>query len=241
MSSRWSAYGPKHHEKKKEDHKARHEEPAPYVVPARRNNQNEQTSKSLIAREREYIKDSGGDLSEFKRETPNFELSGLLQKDEQTDKSLDRKFIAPKDARRPIEQGWRLFVFKGDSIDKESRIMKLYKGDHFIFGKDQRICHITLNHQTISREHCAICFRIVDHDRDIRPFIIDLGSSNGTKVNGKKLTAFEFLEIKEQDVINFGYSQRDYVLMKDINSKIQDFRFTKHDDVDEIIGNSIPR
>lgn len=236
MSSRWSAYADKKNEKPKEVYPAN--EPATYVVPAKRNNPNEPVSKSLIAREREQILESGGDLKEFRKEEPNFELSGLLQKDEQTDKSLDRKFVAPKDARKPIEHGWRLFVFKGNSIDKEARIMKLYKGDHFIFGKDQRICHVTLNHQTVSREHCAICFRIVDHDRDIRPFIMDLGSSNGTKLNGKKLKPFEFLEIKEQDVINFGYSQRDYVLMKDVDSSIQDYKFSENDNVDEIIGNT---
>eukprot|EP00915_Cephaloidophora_sp_WS-2016_P000634 GHVH01000778.1.p1 GENE.GHVH01000778.1~~GHVH01000778.1.p1 ORF type:complete len:222 (+),score=36.57 GHVH01000778.1:148-813(+) len=215
--SKWSAYPDEYKQTKDE---------SVYVVPERRGDINYEP-KSLVSREKELLdKDKQQEYEE-----PDFECSGLLEKDEQVDKNLDRKFVRPLDARKPTEIGWRLFIFKGDeTVDKESKLIKLYKGDHFIFGKDRRICHITLMHQSISREHAAICFRQVDDD-DIRPYIIDLRSANGTRVCGKLISPMEFHELKISDIINFGFSLRDYVLMKDEVTDIHSLRFKDGDEL----------
>lgn len=47
----------------------------------------------------------------------------------------------------------------------------------------------------------------------IRPYIIDLGSANGTRLNKQVLDAERFYELKDRDVVNFGASTRDYVLL----------------------------
>lgn len=52
----------------------------------------------------------------------------------------------------------------------------------------------------------------------VRPYIIDLESSNGTFVNNKKVEAKKYVELLEKDVIKFGFSSREYVLLHE-NSK----------------------
>lgn len=52
--------------------------------------------------------------------------------------------------------------------------------DRVIVGRDSR-CDLMINHNSISREHCEI------HIFEGQYFITDLGSSNGTKIDGQKL------------------------------------------------------
>ena len=47
----------------------------------------------------------------------------------------------------------------------------------------------------------------------VLPYIIDLGSSNGTYLNNNKIEPQRYYELKEKDVIKFGYSTREYVLL----------------------------
>jgi smad nuclear-interacting protein 1 len=47
----------------------------------------------------------------------------------------------------------------------------------------------------------------------VRPYIIDLESSNGTYVNNVKIEPRTYVELLEKDVIKFGYSSREYVLL----------------------------
>ena len=47
----------------------------------------------------------------------------------------------------------------------------------------------------------------------VLPYIIDLGSSNGTFLNNNRIEPQRYYELKEKDVIKFGYSTREYVLL----------------------------
>ena len=58
--------------------------------------------------------------------------------------------------------------------------------------------------------------RSLDHgdtDRCGRPYIIDLDSANGTMVNGEKIPSSRYLELRDKDMVQFGLSTREYVLM----------------------------
>ena len=55
----------------------------------------------------------------------------------------------------------------------------------------------------------------------VKPYVIDLGSSNGTFLNNQKIDPQRYVELREKDVVKFGYSSRDYVLLHD-NSAGQD-------------------
>jgi smad nuclear-interacting protein 1 len=43
---------------------------------------------------------------------------------------------------------------------------------------------------------------------------MDLESTNGTFINKEKLDPMKYYEIKNYDMINFGMSTRDYILIK---------------------------
>ena len=55
----------------------------------------------------------------------------------------------------------------------------------------------------------------------VKPYVIDLGSSNGTFLNNQKIDPQRYVELREKDVVKFGYSSREYVLLHD-NSAGQD-------------------
>lgn len=50
---------------------------------------------------------------------------------------------------------------------------------------------------------------------------MDLDSSNGTYVNNSMIDPQQYIELFERDVINFGYSSRDYVLLHDASDASQ--------------------
>jgi smad nuclear-interacting protein 1 len=49
----------------------------------------------------------------------------------------------------------------------------------------------------------------------IKPFVIDLESTNGTHVNGDAIPTSRYYELKASDVLKFGTSNREYVLLHD--------------------------
>lgn len=51
--------------------------------------------------------------------------------------------------------------------------------------------------------------------RVVKPYIIDLESINGTHLNGEKVEAARYYELLHQDVIKFGLSSREYVIMNE--------------------------
>lgn len=53
--------------------------------------------------------------------------------------------------------------------------------------------------------------------RRVRPYIIDLGSGNGTYLNNQRIDAQRYYELKEKDVIKFGFSSREYVLLHEFS------------------------
>lgn len=48
----------------------------------------------------------------------------------------------------------------------------------------------------------------------IKPYLMDLESTNGTYLNGKKIEPARYYELIDQDVLKFGNSDREYVLIK---------------------------
>ncbi len=69
------------------------------------------------------------------------------------------------------------------------------KKDEFLIGRSQK-CHLCAGSSSVSRQHCAIT------RADAAVSIQDLGSRNGTLVNGKKIT--EKVELSSGDEIGIG-------------------------------------
>lgn len=92
-------------------------------------------------------------------------------------------------------------------------------------GRDRKVVDFPLDHPSCSKQHAVLQYRLVPFTRDdgsqgkrVRPYLIDLDSANGTYINNKKIEARKYYELLEKDVIKFGYSSREYVLLHE-NSK----------------------
>jgi len=84
------------------------------------------------------------------------------------------------------------------------------------------IADIPIDHPSCSSQHAVIQFRFVDYEKPdgmigkrVRPYVIDLESSNGTFVNNNKIEPRRYVELREKDVLKFGFSSREYVLLHD--------------------------
>ena len=51
--------------------------------------------------------------------------------------------------------------------------------------------------------------------RRVTPYVIDLGSANGTFVNSQKIEPQKYVQLLEKDVLKFGFSSREYVMLHD--------------------------
>lgn len=66
----------------------------------------------------------------------------------------------------------------------------------FLFGKDVMVSDVPLDHVTCSKQHAVIQFRHHTKELDdgtyvtgIKPYLMDLESTNGTTLNGEKIEA----------------------------------------------------
>ncbi|ODV57890.1 Pml1p ASCRUDRAFT_93498 [Ascoidea rubescens DSM 1968] len=96
-----------------------------------------------------------------------------------------------------------------------------------LFGRDQNLAHILLNHESCSNQHAVIQFRKipinsnntfnsdVSDNFSIKPYLIDLESTNNTFLNDKIIPPSRYIELKNQDIINFGDLPDDYIFITD--------------------------
>ena len=164
-------------------------------------------------------------------EKANFGLTGALAKDDLTGNMKNNvvlKWSAPLDEAMPGKY-WRFYVFKDDEIIDT---LYLHRQSSYLFGRDNRVCDVLLEHPSISKQHCVIQFReietqkvIKNNDKDafqheeylivkvIKPYIMDLQSSHKTFLNGIAIDDSRYYELREKDTIKIGLSTREYVLM----------------------------
>lgn len=81
---------------------------------------------------------------------------------------------------------------------------------------------------TCSKQHAVIQFRHHTKELDdgtyvtgIKPYLMDLESTNGTTLNGEKIEATRYYELLEEDVVKFGFLDRNYVIMLDKDVKLK--------------------
>lgn len=147
---------------------------------------------------------------------PNFGLSGKLTEDTNTFNGVVIKYSEPPEARKP-KRRWRLYPFKGD---QGLPTLYIHRQSSYLIGRDRKVADIPVDHPSCSKQHAALQYRLVPFEREngtigkrVRPYIIDLESANGTYVNSVKIEARTYVELLEKDVVKFGYSSREYVLL----------------------------
>ncbi|KIP10210.1 hypothetical protein PHLGIDRAFT_85408 [Phlebiopsis gigantea 11061_1 CR5-6] len=154
---------------------------------------------------------------------PNFKPSGLLAAATKTVEHKDGtktvlKYHEPPEARKPLV-GWRLYVFKGQ---EQTEVLHIHRQSAYLIGRDRLVADIAIEHPSCSKQHAAIQFRQVREKNEfgdvktaVKPYLIDLESTNSTFVNGEAIPASRYVELKLSDVIKFGESQREYVLLSE--------------------------
>mmetsp|Transcript_2469 Transcript_2469/g.5711 ORF Transcript_2469/g.5711 Transcript_2469/m.5711 type:complete len:153 (-) Transcript_2469:1215-1673(-) len=138
-------------------------------------------------------------------EKPNFKPSGILARYQNQREGTPLIYTEPGDADRPLGL-WKLYVFKGD---EELEPIDL-KDSWTLFGRAEEVCDHFLEHPTISKQHAVIQFR--RRKDNSLPYLIDLDSTNGTRLNGVEIEGRRYYEIRHKDILRFGKSQREYVL-----------------------------
>mmetsp|Transcript_11708 Transcript_11708/g.19064 ORF Transcript_11708/g.19064 Transcript_11708/m.19064 type:complete len:240 (+) Transcript_11708:221-940(+) len=153
----------------------------------------------------------------------NFGLSGALNEDVNTGKvynGIVMKWSEPVDAATPRGPGWRLFVFKGKDLRDT---LYIHRQSAYLFGRESRVADIVTSHKSCSKQHAVLQFRVKTKQpppgslekpkKYICPYILDLESRNGTYLNHKKIETSRYIELLEKDILTFGESSKEYVLM----------------------------
>jgi len=147
---------------------------------------------------------------------PNFGLSGALAAETNLFRGVVLKYNEPPEARKP-NKNWRLYAFKNGT---EVELYHLSQQSAYLIGRDKAVADIEIQHPSASKQHAVIQFRRIversefgDEKFVIKPFIIDLESANGTRVNEEEIPQSRFYELKTSDIIKFASSTREYVLL----------------------------
>ncbi|KAF7299621.1 FHA domain-containing protein [Mycena chlorophos] len=162
-------------------------------------------------------------LSPRSKAKPDFKASGLLAAETNTVRAANGdssvlKYNEPPEARKPVV-GWRLYVFKGE---EQVELLHIHRQSAYLIGRDRIVADISVDHPSCSKQHAVIQYRFIQQKDQygtskgvIKPFIIDLESTNGTFVNGEQIPVSRYYELKASDVVKFGTSTREYVLLHD--------------------------
>ncbi|KAG9492888.1 hypothetical protein GDO78_001050 [Eleutherodactylus coqui] len=177
-----------------------------------------------------------------KKEAPNFGLSGALLEDTNTFRGVVIKYSEPPESRIPKKR-WRLYPFKNDEA---LPVMYIHRQSAYLLGRQRRIADIPIDHPSCSKQHAVLQYRMVEFTRPdgttgrrVRPYIIDLGSGNGTYLNNQRIEPQRYYELKEKDVLKFGFSSREYVVLhessdtSEVDKKQDDDEDDDDDDVEE--------
>ncbi|KAK8545710.1 hypothetical protein V6N13_066979 [Hibiscus sabdariffa] len=208
------------------------------VSPSDRHHRSRHRSRSPDpnSRARDEVPNSGGDehrddeddsvakmkaaeeaLEAKQKQKPTFELSGKLAAETNRVRGVTLLFNEPPDARKP-DIRWRLYVFKAGEVLNEP--LYIHRQSCYLFGRERRVADVPTDHPSCSKQHAVIQFRQVEKEqpdgtliKQVRPYVMDLGSTNKTFINDNPIEPQRYYELFEKDTIKFGNSSREYVLL----------------------------
>lgn len=164
-----------------------------------------------------------GEEPEKPKEKPNYGNSGRLAAASNSVAQADGttitlKYHEPPEARKPSPRDqWKLFVFKGADIVDE---VDLGARSCWLVGREASVVDLLAEHPSLSKQHAVVQFRYTekrdefgDRKGRVKPYLIDLESANGTRLNGDRVPESRYLELRDKDMVQFGHSSREYVLM----------------------------
>lgn len=185
--------------------------------PSPKTSRNQQSNRWGSANDHDDEKESNATAATQKKELADFGLSGALATDSRTGNTYNGvllKFSEPPEARTPNTR-WRFYVFRDG---KNIETLHVSKQSAYLFGREKKIADIFVEHPSLSRQHCVLQFRAIPEKDDVtvvrcKPYLMDLGTANGTFINGTRLEDAKYYELKKKDTITLGTSTREYVLL----------------------------
>ncbi|TEY40671.1 hypothetical protein BOTCAL_0428g00030 [Botryotinia calthae] len=164
-----------------------------------------------------------GDEPVPEKKKPNLGHTGVLAAASNTITQADGNSIVlkyhepPEACKPPSKDDWKLFVFKGADIIET---IDLSSKSCWLVGRELAVVDLAAEHPSISKQHAVIQFKATekmnefgDKIRKVKPYLIDLESANGTMMNKGPVDASRYVELMDKDMIQFGHSTREYVLM----------------------------
>lgn len=164
-----------------------------------------------------------GEEPEKPKEKANFGNTGLLAAASNSVTQADGstvtlKYHEPSEARKPSPRDqWKLYIFKGDDIVDT---VDLSSRSCWLIGREMSVVDLAAEHPSISKQHAVIQFRYTERRNEfgdkigkVKPYLIDLESANGTMLNSGRIQDSRYLELRDKDMVQFGQSTREYVVM----------------------------
>lgn len=176
------------------------------------------TPSGLLARERNTYSESRG-----KTALDKLTASKVVLK---YSEPADAAPFAPSLSRKETQYGrntqYRLVCFEQGSSDVAESI-RLDQLTFYLIGTDHRVAKIPLNESSRSDEqHAVLQYRLKvrtdkygEVHRQIVPYIIDLESKRGTKLNGEIIPSLRFIELRNKDLLQFGKGTMEYVFLEE--------------------------
>jgi type II secretory pathway predicted ATPase ExeA len=112
--------------------------------------------------------------------------------------------VEPAEADQEVLSKGRLVAYKNDLFDQEQAL----DGRHILIGRDRQ-CDLSLRSITVSRHHALV----VNSSLGVK--ILDLGSKNGTFVNGRRIRKYTLLN---SDRITIGDRSIEFIAGEDQQS-----------------------
>ncbi|SCU88157.1 LADA_0E08526g1_1 [Lachancea dasiensis] len=165
---------------------------------------------------------------------PIFERSGLLELESHNVKGVQLQHIEPYDRMSPAtfyqkhviplhkQTHFRAMVCH-DEDDSYHKTYDLFDRSSYLIGrrlsseeenpedleeeKEVVLADIPIPEETCSKQHCVIQFR--HRNGQLKAFVIDLDSSNGTLLNDNTLPRARYVELKSEDVLRFSTAESD--------------------------------
>ncbi len=144
-------------------------------------------AEPILLREGDIIQ-VGNTFFRFTEHAPSSEVESPPQTPAFFEEEPSLSFTALPDTR------WILKVISGPNSGAE---FHLQKGSSYVAGKDASTCDVVFQDLSVSRQHAKIS---VDEEENV--FIEDLGSRNGTLVNG--MPTPEKYKLSSQDLVALG-------------------------------------
>lgn len=150
---------------------------------------------------------------------PDFALTGKLAAESNKVNGVVLLHNEPAEAANP-EARWRLYQFKKGTPFQDP--LPIHRQSTYLFGRERRVADVPTDHPSCSKQHAVLQFRRMEKEGSdgmptqvVRPYVMDLGSVNGTFINSERIESERYYELLEQDMIKFGNSTREYVLLRE--------------------------